>query len=257
MASFGRSARPKLIEPQGFASAARAELAVCIAKRTTAQAHLAQIETSTSDLWDRRRQAERDVEAAQTAVDNAKAEEATHVINGTDGASKMPAARVALAAAQDRLDILRRAEGVKPAQKKAAEEAIAEAISAIKKAVLPVLREHPFVAGIVDRLETLEREYLASLGALNFLVRCNAVPNMNDWGSNLSDWESKRAREASSRTDLPPINWTFANPLEPGPYTSQTWVKAYDLLNAGAAPWAEALRSLQDDANAPLPAAPK
>ena len=240
MAAFGRSARPKLIEPAGFASAARAELAVAIAKRTTAQAHLAQIEASASDFWSRRLKAERDVEAAQAAVDAAKTEEVTHLINGTSGAPDVSAARATLAAAQDRLDILRRAQDASPAQEAAAREAIAEAVSGIKKAVLPVLREHPSVSGILDRVESLEREYLASLGALNFLVNCNAVLNMNDWGGNLNDWQSKRARDASTRTILPPDNWSFANRPEPGPHASQTWIKAGDLLKAGAAPWFEA-----------------
>ena len=258
MASFGRSARPRLIEPQGYASAARAELAVAIAKRETAKAHLAQIETATSDLWGRRRKAQAEMEAAQTAVDAAKEAEAANVVDGTDaGQSGLPAARAALAAAQDRLDLLVRAERLEPGKKEEAEKAIAEAIAAVKKAVLPVLREHPFVSGMLDRLEGLEREYLRLAGAFNCLVAQNAILNMNDWGGKLDDWQSKRAREVSFRTFAAPQNWTFANPPEPGPYADQTSVKAYDLLNASAAPWVEAFRELQNDANAPLPTLPK
>ena len=150
-----------------------------------------------------------------------------------------------------------RAERLEPGRKEDAEKAIAEAIAAVKKAVLPVLREHPFVSGLLDRLESVEREYLGVLGAFNFLVGKNVLVHVTDWGSNLDDFQSKRIREASSRTDQRPAGWMFENPPSSGPYANRTWVEAHVLLNASAAPWAEAFRELQNDANAPLPAAPK
>ncbi len=254
MASFGRSARPRLIEPAGYASAARAELAVCIAKRTTAQAHLAQIEDA--DISGQRRKAQRDVEAAQTALDATAEGEAANVVIGKDaGQSGVPAARAAVAAAQDRLNTLLRAEKLEPERKADAEQAISEAIATVKKAALIVLREHPFVSALLDRLERAEREYLGVLGAFNFLANVNALVNTTDWGTNLDDSQSKRIRVAGSRTNQTPASWMFENPPSPGPFADRTWVSASVLLNASAAPWAEAFRELQNDAHAPLPAA--
>jgi hypothetical protein len=229
------SARPKLVEPSGFDSAARADLAIAIAARRAAAEALSRLEGANTGLWSAWSDATAAVQSAKDGVDQAAALATSYLIAkavGDAGAAPVTvkAARQALTDAEDALEAARNARDGLTQQVEDATRDLALARRRVSDAALQVLREAPGLDHLVAEVTRLQRELADKGAALAWLI--------GKGGVSVQDVQAKRspAALAHDRYWVPPSSWKALLQGQPGPQ-----------------PWMAALAALEQDATAPLP----
>jgi hypothetical protein len=236
------SARPRLVDPHGFAGPERAELAIAIAERDA----VTRAQTGTIAAAERIDQAfsvaRSAVVEAEEALAAAKAADVASQIDGTGGtASGVKTARLALHEAEDALDTAQSARDVLSTRMPAVEVDIGKAELRVEAAASAVLQAE--AAGVAHALgaemEGLQRQLSAASSLLQWFVKAGAIPLVTEYGSQFAKPLDPATRAAQARSYVPAIYWHDSNG-QPFPA-------------ARCEAWDAALMALKADANAELP----
>ena len=190
MALLRSSARPKLLQPTGFDSPARADLAIAIAARDALQADVDRLKAAEEPLEQAQRDAWRAITAAKEAVEAAQISATEYVLAKASGnASAAPMttrqARDALADAEDADASVKAAQAKRRAELDAAEMSLGFAREKVKKAVAAVMREHPDLPALVGRIDKLQRELLEAAATLALLIDNRAIELSEQYSGNV------------------------------------------------------------------------
>ena len=180
MARLGMSARPKIMEPAGFASAARAELALAIAARDAHASALAGLEAAGPRLEDDLSRARTTLEQAKAALASAQATAASAAVRAAIAGDPGPrgavtAARTALTAAEDDFEVCRAACDGHPKRWSDLCEQQQEISKRVEKAAARVLGEHPAIAGLIAQTEKMQREVAVNMVALHWMRSAGVI----------------------------------------------------------------------------------
>ena len=180
MAGFRTSARPKLVELAGFASAARAELALAIAARDAHTSALAAMEAAGPHLQDDADRAWGVLEAAKATLAAAQATAAEDalaaaVAGGAGPRGGVTAARMALTAAEDDYDVCKKALADYPERYATLRDQEQDLAKRVQKAAARVLGEHPAVSGLAAHVAKLQRETAVAMQALSWMRGANVI----------------------------------------------------------------------------------
>ena len=261
MPPFNRtSARPKLVEPSGFESPARANLAIAIRSRDALRASAEQVRVARLNYESDKLQPLREaVERLNAALGAAKADVTAGIVDGIAQDNAPPPkldlirqARLDLQVARDELAAAEDAySGLEPRREQLEKEADAADREA-RRLAAAVLREHPAVATIVREHERHMREYLRTLGIIRWLASANAFGIRDEHGYPLDFAGHNAVEMVVTRERQPPCEWSLGKMSLPGGFDGIT-VRGGAAMQQASAPWEAAFRTLQSDANAPLP----
>ena len=244
---LGRSsARPKLVEPTGFASPERAELALAIAARQAAADAVAKLTAAKSDLWSALTAAEEAASKAQIKLEEAKASAADNLIATIgSGANAAPTAiRDARNQVQDAEDQQAAVRAAIDAIKGKLAEAEAEQSASAKRVHLcaaTVMQRSPEASAVLKQVTALQEQLLRSGSLFLWLASAGAFCPRDPTGRDVPGHEGEF--EVRRRMWSPPNHWHGGNPDV-----------ALGRLSPDAPQWEAAMRALETDANAPLPA---
>ncbi len=174
VARLGMSARPKIMEPAGFASSARAELALAIAARDAHASALAALDAAGTRLQDDANQAWNALGAAQKGLEAATASAAREAIAAAVAGAPGPrgavtAARTALTVAEDEYSVARAAMSDQPERFSTMEDQARELVKRVDHAAARVLGEHPQAAELAAHTAKLQREVAVNMRALEWM----------------------------------------------------------------------------------------
>lgn len=247
LSTLRSSARPKLVDAGSFATPSRAELALAIAERRTAENALKSLTEASERLRRGATTTSEKVEAAKDALERAKEAASAHVLASAIGTAGVPpvtvkAARAALQEAEDEHAAAITARNGLDEHVTDAERNRLKADNRVRDAAKAVMRDH--AAGLLDEVLRLQREMIAKGRALSWLMREEVLP-----GDSPKPRQEDDPLRAAWRTkqfiDMLPADYLVD--AETGRY------EANHRLYSGAPAWQEALEALTRDANATLP----
>ena len=244
---LGRSsARPKVPDPAGSASPERAELALAIASRQAADDAVAKLKAATSELWSALTAAEEAAGKAQIKLEEVKAAAADSLIATIgSGTSAAPTAiRDARNQVQDAEDQQAAVMAAIAAIKGKLAEAEAEQAASAKRVHLcaaTVMQRSPEAAAVLQQVTGLQEQLLRSGALFLWLASAGAFCPRDPTGRDVPGHEGEF--EVRRRMWSPPNHWRGGSPDV-----------ALGRLSPDAPHWEAAMRALETDANAPLPA---
>ena len=246
------SARPKLVEPSGFDTPARADLALAIAARGAAHESLIRLQAAEFQFWTAYTEVSSVVTAAEEALQRAQeASAAYRVASAIGDAAAAPmtitAARAALVDAQDELATAGAAQNNLAGRIAAATTACAAADATVRAAAMAVLRESPAVSSLLDDVLRLQVEAIYKGRGLSWLISSGVLPGGDAPFPIQATHEHYALVKTSRFMDALPVNTLPGR--GPGDYSPMS-------DHPGALVWHDALAALEQDATAPIPGTP-
>ena len=240
----GISARPKLVEPSGFSTPERAELALAIAAKAAAIEAEANLRRAAGNLFSARTGAEVAVEKAKAVLDQARSAVANHIVSTASGGAAaapvgMREARSALLEAEDHLAATRLAVSSLDGKVDLARGDVEAAAQRVEQAVRVVLSTSPTTKAVTATVMKLTDELLRHGSLLLWLVEQRILLPRDRYGCVIG--EDKATTEAARRMWSPPNHWPTTSPVQ------------LQHISPDAPLWQAARIALLTDANAPLP----
>jgi predicted HAD superfamily Cof-like phosphohydrolase len=237
-----KSARPRL--PEAFDTPARAELALAIAARKALDEKISGFGAAENAYWSHLAAAQEAVEAATSALEQAKRDATDAMIASAVGDPQKPGAltvreaRAALQDAEDHLAVIRGTQDAITRQRNEATEAVQAAHKRVAQAARLVIREHPDLQAIASKTDAMIRDLARQFGLLNWAMDSHIFQDINHAGYVQEKTSDEKAAQVSAdRFKTPPMYW---NDLR-------------GIMNEFPPAWHMAFEALQRDANAPLP----
>ena len=247
MAAFRSSARPKLAE--GYASAARAELAITLAARDAHRTQLAALDAAASEIrWGTPNRAREALQTAQDrlgAAQRATVDRALALASGDAGdADSVPAARRAIEAAQDAVIAADLASEGYDARLESLEAEQRRLDDRAKDAKAAVLREHVDAAVMTARIKRLQEDLTLAAAEAEVLRSLGVCEGNAFMHSGTSPHNSAKANALNGALNLmgaPPREWyVFGKDID-------------ELRRRAGAKWLAWSATLEADSNAPAP----
>ena len=250
MALINRSsARPKLVEPDGYGSPARASLAIAIKSRDSLRAGADQIWNVAQHYETERLQPLRDaVERANSALGVAKSAVTSAIIDNIvqDNAIEQKPdaireARIVLQVAKDELAAAEDAYGRLEPRRVQMQADADEAGKQVHRLAADVLRDHLLVRTVCKAHEEHMRGFLQTLGLIAWMNKNNVFGVRDAHGFPVNIESYSAIESLLLRKNNPPSTWSIGS------------AKGGGIMQFAAADWQQSFDALQTDANAPLP----
>lgn len=235
------SARPKLVEPTGFDSPARADLALAIAARNATADSFADLQRAKERIEANAWPMKAAVRAAEEGIETAIQAASAYLIATAAGATPNPpqtikAARMVLQDAEDGLAAATLAKGDVASRCGQAGVDLDRANRRVHAAAVAVIAQSGSVASFTADLQRLQRELIDVESVFLWMMRVEAMAVVKEHGNRYGLPLDKAALRAARLLDVAPTAWD-------------------DLVAAmpGERLWKAALAALELDAATPLP----